>query len=156
MRGWRCYAADPQEHLQFNKIPTEGTYINKINTKRRYPTCKKPTKGDNNLQKYETDDQQEGKYEGKPRKDDLLKVNYKGKHTEKGDLQVGNPPFNVNTPWAPSGPERIEDAMRRDTATPSFWGLAFRDPFQQVVRAGLCLPIFWLILFDLVRPCQIL
>ena len=56
MRGWRCYAADPQEHLQFNKIPTEGTYINKINTKRRYPTCKKPTEGDNNLQKYETDD----------------------------------------------------------------------------------------------------
>ena len=40
MRGWRCYAADPQEHLQFNKIPTEGTYINKINkinTKGREP-----------------------------------------------------------------------------------------------------------------------
>ena len=56
MRGWGAYAADAQEHLQFNKIPTEGTYINKINTKRRYPTCKKPTEGDNNLQKYETDD----------------------------------------------------------------------------------------------------
>ena len=43
----------------------------------------------------------------------------------------------------------IEDAMRRDTATPAFWGLALCDPFRQVVRAGLCLPIFWLILFDL-------
>ena len=73
-----------------------------------------------------------------------------------GKKKEGNPTPELNTPWAPSGPERIEDAMRRDTATPSFWGLAFRDPFQQVVRAGLCLPIFWLILFDLVRPCQIL
>jgi hypothetical protein len=39
--------------------------------------------------------------------------------------------------------------MRRDTAAPSFWSLAFRDPFRQVVLAGLCLPILWLILFDL-------
>ena len=33
----------------------------------------------------------------------------------------------------------IEDAMRRDTAAPSFWGLAIRVPFLQVVPAGLCL-----------------
>ena len=26
-----------QEHLQFNKIPTEGTYINRINTKKNVP-----------------------------------------------------------------------------------------------------------------------
>ena len=54
MGGKGAHAASPQEHLQFNKIPTEGTYINKINTKRRYPTCKKPTEGDNNLQKSTT------------------------------------------------------------------------------------------------------
>ena len=33
----------------------------------------------------------------------------------------------------------IEDAMRRHTAAPSFWGLAIRVPFLQVVPAGLCL-----------------
>ena len=31
--------------------------------------------------------------------------------------------------------------------------LAFRDPFRQVALAGLCLPIRWLILFDLGRFC---
>ena len=46
--------------------------------------------------------------------------------------------------------------MRRDTAAPSFWGSAIRDPFRQVALAGLCLPILWLILFDLGRPWQIL
>ena len=45
----------------------------------------------------------------------------------------------------------IEDAMRRDTAAPSFLGSAFRDSFRQVALAGLCLPILWLILFDLGR-----
>ena len=39
---------------------------------------------------------------------------------------------------------------------PHFWGLAFRDPFRQVALAGLCLPILWLILFDLGRSWQIL
>ena len=33
--------------------------------------------------------------------------------------------FDLNTPRAPSGLEQIEDAMRRDTAAPSSWGLAF-------------------------------
>ena len=41
------------------------------------------------MQKYETDDYQEGKYEGKPRKDDVLKVNYRGKHTEKVTYRKG-------------------------------------------------------------------
>ena len=44
----------------------------------------------------------------------------------------------------------IEDAMRRDTAAPSFWGSACRALFRWVVFAGLCLAIVWLILFDLV------
>ena len=35
----------------------------------------------------------------------------------------------------------LEDAMRRDTAAPSFWGLAIRVPFLQVVPAGLCLRV---------------
>ena len=44
----------------------------------------------------------------------------------------------------------IEDAMRRDTAAPSFWDSACRALFRGVVFAGLCLAIVWLILFDLV------
>ena len=32
---------------------------------------------------------------------------------------------DANTPWAPPGPERIEDAMRRDTAAPQFWKVPF-------------------------------
>ena len=64
--------------------------------------------------------------------------------------RLGNPPFDLNTPRAPPGLERIEDAMRRDTAAPSFWGSAFRALFRWVVFAGLCLAIVWLILFDLV------
>ena len=34
--------------------------------------------------------------------------------------QIGNASLKLNTPRAPTGPERIEDAMRRDTAAPSF------------------------------------
>jgi hypothetical protein len=34
---------------------------------------------------------------------------------------------------------------------PHFWDLAIRDPFRQMALAGLCLPILWLILFDLGR-----
>ena len=40
MRGWRCYAADPQDHVQFNKIPTEGTDINRTN-RDKYKTIRK-------------------------------------------------------------------------------------------------------------------
>ena len=47
----------------------------------------------------------------------------------------------ANTPWAPSGPRRIEDAMRRDTIAPSFWSLAISDSFWQVAPASLCLPL---------------
>ena len=98
MRGRRCHAADPQEHLQFNKIPTEGTYINRINTKRMYPTCKKPTEGTNNLEKYQKDAQRKVKYEGKLRKGDQQKVKYEGKLRKadeqkvkyKGKLRKGN------------------------------------------------------------------
>ena len=79
MRGRRCHAADPQEHIQFNKTPQEEAYINRTKTKRKYPTCKKPTEGTNNLQKYQTDDQRKVIYEGKPPKGDLQKVIYEGK-----------------------------------------------------------------------------
>ena len=37
-------------------------------------------------------------------------------------LKIGKVTFELNTPRAPSGPERIQDAMRRDTAAPAFWG----------------------------------
>ena len=43
----------------------------------------------------------------------------------------------------------IEDAMRRDTAAPENWSLAFRDPFWHVLFSGCCLSILWLILLDL-------
>ena len=59
-----CTLAVCPGRLQFNKIPTEGTYINR----------------------------------------------------KKGDLQEGNPTLNVNTPWAPSGPERIR--MRHAARAP--------------------------------------
>ena len=49
--GPRGTLPKPTEHLQFNKTPPEVTYINRTNTKRKYPTCKKPTEGTNNLQK---------------------------------------------------------------------------------------------------------
>ena len=62
------------------------TYINRINTKRRCPTCKKSKEGTNNLQKYQTDDQRKVIYEGKLRKGDLQKVIYEGK-LRKGDVQ---------------------------------------------------------------------
>ena len=45
----------------------------------------------------------------------------------------------------------IADAMRCDTVAPSFWSSAFRDSFRQEALAGLCLPILWLIMFDLGR-----
>ena len=60
--------------IQFNKTPPEVTYINRTNTKRKYPTCKKPKEGANNLQKYQTDDQRKVKYEGTLRKGDVQKV----------------------------------------------------------------------------------
>ena len=43
----------------------------------------------------------------------------------------------------------IEDAMRRDTAAPENWSLAFRDPFWHVLFSGCCLSILRLILLDL-------
>ena len=49
----------------------------------------------------------------------------------------------------------IEDAMRLDTAASSFWGSAFCALFRRVSFASLCLAIFWLILFHLVRSCQV-
>ena len=48
----------------------------------------------------------------------------------------------------------IEDAMRRDTAAPENWSLAFRDPFWHVLFSGCCLPILWLILLDLGWSCH--
>ena len=75
----------------------------------------------------------------------------------KGEVQGREQdPLLSNTPWAPTGPKRIEDAMRRDTAAPAFWSSAFRDPFAHVGFACYCLAIVWLILFDLVRSCQVL
>ena len=66
--------------------------------------------------------------------------------------------FNLNTPRAPSGLERIEDAMRPDIAAISFWGLAFSC---SVSDSGACRempadPLFdlggsWESLADLVR-----
>ena len=44
--------------------------------------------------------------------------------------------------------------MRRDTAAPSFWDSAFRDPFRHEAPAALCLAIVWL--FHLVSSCPIL
>ena len=55
------------------------------------------------MQKYETDDKQEGKYEGKPRKDDLLTVNHKGKQTKR-DVQEGNTAFKVKHALGAFGP----------------------------------------------------
>ena len=49
-----------------------------------YPTCKKPTEGTNNLEKYQKYDQQKVKYEGKLRKGNQQKVKYEGK-LRKGD-----------------------------------------------------------------------
>ena len=48
---------------------------------------------------------------------------------------MGKVTFLLNTPRAPSGVERIEDAMRRDTSAPSFWGLAF---LCSVSESGAC------------------
>jgi hypothetical protein len=59
--------------------------------------------------------------------------------------------WTIATLYGSCRPPIIEDALRRDTAAPSFWSLAFRDPFRQVAPAGLCLPFLCLILFDLVR-----
>ena len=42
------------------------------------------------------------------------------------NLQVRNPPLDLNTPWAPTDPKRIEYAMRRDTAAPHFEQMPFR------------------------------
>ena len=75
------------------------------------------------MQKYQTDDQRKVIYEGKLPKGDLQKVIYEGK-LRKGDLQkvlyegklqkvtykIGTPPFWLNTPRAPTGPERIKVA----------------------------------------------
>ena len=69
--------------------------------------------------------------------------------------------FDLNTPRAPSGLERIEGAMRRDTAAPSFRSLAFlwsvsasgawrempADPLVELVWS-------WQILGDPGRSCQ--
>ena len=56
-KRWRAeLRRDHPEQLQINKIPTEGTYINRKKTKRRWPTCKKQTEEDNNLHKHQTDD----------------------------------------------------------------------------------------------------
>ena len=77
--GPRGTLPKPTEHLQFNKTPPEVTYINRINTKTRCPTCKKSKEGANNLQKYQTDDQRKVIYEGKLPKGDLQKVIYEGK-----------------------------------------------------------------------------
>ena len=76
----------PTEHLQFNKTPPEVTYINRMKTKRRCPTCKKSKEGTNNLQKYQTDDQRKVIYEGKLPKGNLQKVIYEGE-LQKSDLQ---------------------------------------------------------------------
>ena len=61
------------------------------------------------MEKYQTDDQREVIYEGKLPKSDKQKVIYEGK-LRKDDIQVGDPPFELNTPRAPSGPERIKVA----------------------------------------------
>ena len=39
---------------------------------------------------------------------------------------MGKVTFELNTPRAPSGPERIKDAMRRDTAAPQLEQVPFR------------------------------
>ena len=41
------------------------------------------------------------------------------------EQKIGKVTLDLNTPLAPSGLKRVKDAMRRDTAAPSFWGLAF-------------------------------
>jgi len=44
----------------------------------------------------------------------------------------------------------IEGAMRRDTAAPENWSLAFRDPFwHDLLFSGCCLSILRLVLLDL-------
>ena len=48
-----------------------------------------------------------------------------------------------------SHPSIIVGRLRRDTAAPKNWSLAFRDPFWHVLFSGCCLPILWLILLDL-------
>ena len=55
--------------------------------------------------------------------------------------------FDLNTP---SGPEQIEDVMRRDTVAPlGFWARRFRDSFRRLAFSGLCLAFVWSNLFDL-------
>ena len=68
-------------------------------------------------------------------------------------LKTGKVSFDSDTPRAPSGLERIQDAMRRDTAAPLFWSLAINDPFRPLAAASLSLPLRS---FDLVGSCQIL
>ena len=47
----------------------------------------------------------------------------------------------------------LKTPMRRDTAAPACFGLAFCDPFRHVALTDLCFSILWLIMFDLVRSC---
>ena len=71
--------------------------------------------------------------------------------------------FDLNTPRAPSGPERIADAMRRDTAAPSSLGLdvlcyvSASDAWRFMLGAPL-VDLVWSCsnLADLARSWQVL
>ena len=68
-------------------------------------------------------------------------------HTKKGTSFR-----HANTPWAPLGPKRIEDAMRRDTAAPSIYGFGV-SWFVSV--SGACSSVIDDPLVDLVWSWQI-
>ena len=71
--------------------------------------------------------------------------------------QIGNASLKLNTPRAPTGPERIEDAMRRDTAAPLYVQVPFRG-----VRFFVVCDIIWnavscfVFLIFVCVPCSVL
>ena len=73
-------------------------------------------------------------------------------------FQIRHLDINLLTPYVKNKSRKVSILKTPCGVTPPpphFWSSAFHDLFLQVALAGLCLPIFWLILFDLGRSWQI-
>ena len=68
---------------------------------------------------------------------DPTEVIYLKKKYTKTKEKVGKVMFELNTPRAPSGPERIEDAMRRRHCRLRIWGSAGCDSFCELWRVDV-------------------
>ena len=67
---------------------------------------------------------------------DPTDVIYLKKNTSIEKKYIGKVTLDQNTPQAPLGPERIENAMRRKHRRPRIWGSAVCDSFCKLLRVS--------------------